>query len=206
LALPDGQIVARTTQPFTLFDRASKHAPDALPIWADDPAVRDWLSRHGYTLDAEAGLRITAQWDEDTWRYVKRGGRVLLCAASPQALPETPVTIEARRHTPWSGDWASSFAWVRPGVTRLPGGPILDFGWQGVFPEHVITGLASEHTLAGLFVGWVHMGAALIGTVPLGEGVLAVTTFPVLPPDSSPVRTVLLHDLIRAVSRRENNR
>jgi len=66
-----------------------------------------------------------------------------------------------------------------------------------VFPEQVITGIAAEHTLAGLFVGWLHQPVALIGRVPVGDGVITITTLPVLPPDDSPLRTVLLHDLIR---------
>lgn len=200
IALQDGPTLARTTQTITVYPRACAQAPVARRVWSGDPALREWLAQHGYVLDAETGLWIATQIDGETQRHIEQGGRALLCATEAQSLAEIAprLQVHARRGTPWSGDWASSFAWVRPGVTRIPGGPLLDFGWQGAYPEHVITGLAAERTLAGLFVGWVHQAAALAGSLAVSRGALALTTFPVLPPDDSPARTVLLHDLIAA--------
>jgi hypothetical protein len=199
LALPDGHIAARNHLPITVFDRALYHAPDAAPVWSDDAELRGWLSARGYALDAAGGLWIARCVDDHTRRHLERGGRVLLCATEPGEITRD-IRVEARRGTPWAGDWASSFAWVRPGVTRIPGDPLLDFSWRGVFPEHVVTGIAPEHTFAGLFVGWIHMPAALIGRACYGSGQLTVTTFPVLAGDDAPLRTVLLHDLIRLAS------
>ncbi len=201
LALPEGTIIARNDLPITILDRALEHAPETASVWSDDEDVRGWLSARGYQLDEAGGLWIVRRLDEPTRHYLEHGGRVLLCATEPGEIAGD-VRVEARQDTPRSGDWASSFAWVRPGVTRLPGGPLLDFSWRGVFPEHVVTGIVPDHTLAGLFVGWLHLPAALIGRVPLGEGRLTITTFPVLPADNSPVRTVLLHDLIRIAQER----
>jgi hypothetical protein len=199
LALPDGQVVARNHQPITLFARNLDQAAERVSVWSDSPDLRDWLARHGYTLDATQGIRVVPKLDENTLSYVRTGGRALVCATETDALAALPgeVGVHERRHTPWSGDWASSFAWVRPGVTRIPGGPLIDFTWRGVFPEHVITGIAPQDTLAGLFVGWIHQPVALIGRVPVGDRALTVTTFPLLPPDDAPLRTVVLHDLIR---------
>jgi hypothetical protein len=164
-------------------------------VWADDPDLRHWLTAQGYQTD-ERGLWITSHLDGRARHHLGQGGRVLLCATEPGEIVDG-VQVWAREDTPWSGHWASSFAWICPGVSRVPGGPMLDFTWRGVFPAHVMTGIAPEHTLAGLFVGWVHQPAALIGHVPIGQGRLMVTTFPVVSLDNAPLRTILLHDLIR---------
>jgi beta-galactosidase/beta-glucuronidase len=199
LELHDGQIVAQNTLPITLLPAAFQNALERLPVWANDAALADWLCGHGYTLDRERGLWVVSHLDEEALRHVQDGGRALLIATEPGVLPGLPgVTVQAREHTPWDGNWASSFAWAGPGLTRLPGGPLLDFAWRGAFPKHVITGIPAENWVAGLFVGWVHMAAALAARLPLESGMLTVATFPVLPPGDSPVRTLLLHDLIRA--------
>lgn len=195
LALPDGSIAARNYLPITVFDRALFYAPEAVPVWSDDERVRGWLSAHGYVLDETDGLWIARHLDDRVRRHLERGGRALLCSTDPGEITGE-VRVEARQGTPWAGDWASSFAWVRPGTTRIPGNLLLDFAWRGVFPEHVVTGIAPEHTYAGLFVGWLHMPAALLGRVHCANGQLTITTFPVLTADDSPLRTVLLHDLI----------
>jgi len=202
LGLSSGPTMARNHQTLALLPRALARVSGAASVWSEDAALRDWLSAHGYTLDQAKGIRLVTSLDQATLAHVRDGGRALVCATSPKALEGLPggVRVEAREHTPWSGDWASSFAWVRPGVTQVPGGPMIDFNWRGVFPKHVITGVAADHTLAGLFVGWVHQAVALIGRVPVDAGMLLVSTFPVLPPEDHPVRTVLLHDLIRAAS------
>lgn len=201
LALPGGSIAARNHLPVTVFDRALYHAPEATPVWSDDAALRDWLSARGYALDAASGLWIVRRLDDHARRHLEHGGQVLLCATEPGEITRD-IRVEARRGTPWAGDWASSFAWVRSGVTRIPGDPLLDFSWRGVFPEHVVTGIAPEHTFAGLFVGWIHMPAALVGRARYGSGQLTVTTFPMLAADDAPLRTVLLHDLIRLAQSR----
>lgn len=201
LALPDGKIIARNHLPITLFTRGVEHAPETSTVWADDKGLRGWLSAHGYQTGEHGSLWIVSRLDDAALRHLDQGGNVLLCATAPGEIAGG-VQVEARQNTPRSGDWASSFAWVRPGVTRIPSGPFIDFSWRGVFPEHVVTGIAPDNTLAGLFVGWLHMPAALIGRVSLGQGQLTITTFPVLPVDGSPLRTVLLHDLIRAAQAR----
>lgn len=194
---PDGTVLARNSLPFTALARPCDGAGN-VAVWSDRAEERDWLAAQGFSLDESTGVHLATAWTDALQRHVEAGGRALVCATEASELGGLDgVAIEARQGTPRSGDWASSFAWVRPGVTRLPGGPLIDFSWRGVFPEHVITGLAPAATMAGLFVGWVHLPAALAGTLALGQGELLITTFPVWPADDSPVRTVLLHDLIR---------
>ena len=88
-----------------------------------------------------------------------------------------------RAGTPWEGDWATSFAWVRKqaSLAHLPGGPLLEMEWAPVMPAAVIVGLPSwvqrNHSWAGLAVGWVHQAVSLLSVVPYGRGRLLTTTF-----------------------------
>jgi hypothetical protein len=53
---------------------------------------------------------------------------------------------------------------------------------------------------AGMFVGWVHSPAALIWTFRQGGGQMTLTTFH-LAPESGPVATHLLEQLMQQVAR-----
>lgn len=167
--------------------------------------INEWLAAQGYELDAESGVRIESRLDDSLLRFVETGGKVLVCVDDPGAIEVLPgVRVESRKHTPWTGDWVSAFSWVCPGLTRIPGGPLLDFTWKDVLPKHVITGLKNEDALAGLFVGWVHLPAAIAGRVSYGNDSLILTTFPLLTTPHSPTHVVLLHDMINAVAQHSN--
>ena len=196
-----GEVIARNELSMAVFPTAAQRAFAPLAAWAGDPVLGAWLEARGYTPGADGGLQVVARLDDDALRYVERGGRALLCTTEAGPVPGlSGVEVAARENTLWAGNWAGGFGWLQPGVTRLAAGPLIDFAWRGAIARHVITGAPAEDTLAGYFVGWVHRAAAFLVRVRLGQGVLTLTTFPVLPPDDTPARTVLLHDLIRAAS------
>jgi hypothetical protein len=105
------------------------------------------------------------------------------------------MQVVAREGTIRTGDWASSFGWVQPGLTRLARCALIDFGWREVIARHVIVDAPAEHTLSGMFVGWLHAPGAFAVRIPVGMGMLTVTTFPVLAAGETPASRVLLHDL-----------
>jgi hypothetical protein len=147
--------------------------------------------------------------DAELAAAIRGGARVVLLADGPMELqPVFPhwqrVRVVARDGTPWDGDWVSSFSWLRRsgpfGV--LPGGPLIDHGFDRVIPQHVIAGCnkldfeARVH--AGMVVGWIHKPAALILERDYGRGRLAATTFRLLddPPGADPTATALLDAMI----------
>jgi hypothetical protein len=204
--LEDSQqrVIAQNEQPLTLLPGESRRALVGLSIASDDPDVASWLDTHGYWKQPETDLKIVSHFNENLLAEIEAGQHVLCCLTHPGELP-LGLSVVARDKTPRSGDWASSFAWIRPGISHVSDQPLLDFKWQDILPQHVITGVDAEHTLAGLFVGWIHMPAALLAQIPIGKGLLTVTTFPMLPLDDSPARTIFMHDLIRLAAKSAPN-
>jgi len=115
------------------------------------------------------------------------------------------VEVQNRAGTPWRGDWASSFAWLRRrgAFAGLPGGPLLDATFDRVIPDRVISAcnlLDFQARVHGaLVVGWIHKPAALAVERAYGRGRLLISTFRLFrePPGADPTATVLLDRLIR---------
>jgi len=185
LTLTDGagREVARNELPLMVLPRL---AVAAQPVACADESLADALRQAGYTIAdtaADVPLVVTTL-DQSTRRFVERGGRALFLAETPEALQTSVprLTLRARRGTPWSGDWASSFAWYRRDLWAddIPGDGRLDFAFASVLPETVIDGVHPadfrEEVLAGLFVGWLRRPAALVRQLPLGKGTLLIST------------------------------
>ncbi|MFO1172055.1 MAG: glycoside hydrolase family 2 TIM barrel-domain containing protein [Hyphomicrobiaceae bacterium] len=211
----DGRILARNRTALAV------HAPRAEPkapprVWTRDPAIRAHLMGLGYPSapdTAEADLLIATGFNKELTAAVRSGKRLLLLADRYMSLyPFFPhwqnVQVEPRAGTPWQGDWASSFAWVRrkgPFAT-LAGGPLLDMAYERVMPKHVITGCNrldfQGRVHAGLFAGWIHKPVALAVERNYGRGRVVASTFRLLrdEPGVDPTATLLMDALIeRAV-------
>ena len=109
-----------------------------------------------------------------------------------------------REGTPWQGDWASSFSWLRRQgpFAKLPGASLLGLSFDRVIPIHVISG-CNRHDFqsrvhAGLFVGWIHKPVALSVERAYGSGRFLATTFRLFrdAPLVDPTATLLLDALV----------
>ncbi len=191
----------------------------AIPSISTDPARRadmarcaEWFAARLRALGwpvadglAPGVVAVARRLDTLLHSWVQNGGRVLLLAEGPEAMATSlpRVHITPRAGTPWQGDWASSFAWLRrtgPFAT-LPGGPLLDLSFSRVIPEHVIAGLSpwdfEADVDAGLCVGWIHKPVGLIVRRRYGQGAAVVTTLRLADEDlgRDPVATALLQGL-----------
>jgi len=96
-------------------------------------------------------------------------------------LPEG--TLRARLGTPWQGDWATSFSWLKKTgpFAHLPGDPLLGMEYAEIMPDAVLTKLPAwamrDHCWAGLALGWIHNPVALIADIPYGRGKVTISTF-----------------------------
>ncbi len=114
------------------------------------------------------------------------------------------MVLHARHGTIWRGDWIAGFSWVRREgpLAALPGGPLVDTGWDKVIPHHVLTGFRTWEyggpVHSGLVVGWCHKPAALIAERRVGRGALLATTFRLLEElaGADPIGTTLTDALL----------
>jgi len=115
------------------------------------------------------------------------------------------MVLHARHGTIWRGDWIAGFSWLRRegALAALPGGPMVDLGFDRVIPRHVLTGFRTWEYAgpvhAGLVVGWCHKPAALIAERRVGRGAVLATTFRLLadPAGIDPVGTTLSDALLK---------
>jgi hypothetical protein len=173
------------------------------------PDLAGILSALGYALAENiqaASAVITDILDGPTLAYLAQGGRVLLLADRGNG-PETvmPTVRRIRRAgTLWCGDWASSFTWLnrRGALARFPGGPLIDHSFDRVIPDYILTGFRewefASLVQAGMFVGWVHKPAVVVGERYYGEGKAVLNAFHLADEDlgSDPTATNLLDELI----------
>ncbi|MCZ8102775.1 MAG: hypothetical protein O9972_33380 [Burkholderiales bacterium] len=180
--------------------------------WSPEPALRERLAALGYAVapDLEgADVVVAGDFDKLMADHVRRGGRLLLLPKGEMSLcPFFPhwqnVTVRSRKDTLWTGDWASTFAWIvrRGPFSALPGGPLIDETFDRVISEHVIVGCNlldfQSRVHAGLVIGWIHKPVALSLERPYGRGRVVVSTLRLLrdPPGEDPTATVLLDQLI----------
>ncbi len=182
--------------------------PASVPLCViGDAALADSLRNLGYRVrkgEADASVAadeivVACRYTRALEAHVQNGGRVFLLAdpgiaagtqsaaggagSGEPAVPLPVGHVVPRAGTPWEGDWANSFAWVRKQgpLAHLPGGPLLEMEWAPLMPDAVIAGLPSwvlrSHSWAGLAVGWVHQAVSLLLVGPYGRGRLLTTTF-----------------------------
>ena len=164
-------------------------------------AAIGWPKRAATAEDAETlvATRLTTPVRE----ALLAGRKVVLIANSLDALidPHRKLPLNDRHNfpsmllreragTPWDGQWMGAFTWRRMEGpwSGLPGGPMLDEHWSGLWPNHVLTGFPSTAfgglVDAGVAVGWLHHAVAFVKRSFLGRGWLTVSTFDLMSPQA----------------------
>ncbi|MDQ4074836.1 MAG: glycoside hydrolase family 2, partial [Chloroflexota bacterium] len=209
----ENERLASNYLPLTFYPQRKLPPVSNAHLWVANPVLAEWLATLGYHLTANprvADAIVVDKVDYAHADYIREGGHLLLLAHSEGAISGGffDVQVELRKGTPWSGDWASSFAWLRREgpFARFPGGPLLDYSFSPVMPDHVLVGLWTglgpwdfeSGVYAGLFVGWIHNLAALVATRQYGAGRAVLSTFRINPNllGRDPVTTLLLDALI----------
>jgi hypothetical protein len=139
--------------------------------------------------EIQPGALIVAAAFTGALRDAVQGGAKLLVLAGPRSMEVEDAAhlpfagVVPREGTPWQGDWATSFSWLRKEgpFASLPGDPLLEMEYADVMPDAVLAGTpawASEgHVWAGLGLGWIHKVVSLLTRAPYGRGVITATTF-----------------------------
>jgi len=213
-----GAVRARTEVTLTILPANSALSP--LPaVWPANPGLSHWLEDAGIPTvpdHSAADVIAATRLDGELVALVRRGARLLLLVDEPDAIPSPPgvvpvypefprAAVASRDNSVWRGDWASGFSWLRRSgpYREIPGPPLLGNAFARVMPRHVLLGFRTDDfaddVRAGIVIGWIHRGAALIGRRRLGHGHAVISTLPVHRPAAAgdPVARLLSRALLR---------
>lgn len=125
---------------------------------------------------------ISSVYDDVVKRTLESGGRVILLASDAQTI-SPGLEIVPRSKDELSGNWISSFIWVRKASApfkSLAFDTLTGFETQAITPEAVIQGVPPEEfddVLSGIFYGWIHSNVATLVQAQAGKGRLIISTF-----------------------------
>jgi len=208
----DGALLAQNHLDLAIHPARTRPAHARQLVWAEDDDIRQRLQALGYgqarALE-ESTLIVARSHNKAIADHVRQGASLLLLPENDMSLyPFFPhwqaVKVQTRGGTLWSGDWASSFAWMRRSghFARFPSGPLLDETMDRVLPDFVISGCNlldfQARVFAGLVVGWIHKPVALGVERSYGRGRLVASTFRLFQdePLADPTATMLLDSLV----------
>ncbi|WP_046861940.1 glycoside hydrolase family 2 protein [Microvirga massiliensis] len=188
---PVGRLLAVNHLDLAVHPRRQRPQEARQRVYASDEDLRARFQALGYASARsleDASLIVSRRHDKAIADRVRQGASLLLVAEEDMSLyPFFPhwqaVRVQNRDGTLWSGDWASSFAWLRRSrqFARFPAGPLLDETMDRVLPNHVIVNCNlldfQARVFAGMVVGWIHKPVALGVERSYGRGRLLATTF-----------------------------
>lgn len=208
----DGALIAQNHVDLAIHPQRSRAEHAHQLVWSPDVDIRERFHTLGYRIARgldESNLIVSRTHDKAIADHVRQGANLLLLPESEMELyPFFPhwqnVRVKSRSGMLWSGDWASSFAWLRrtQQFSAFPGGPLLDETMDRVLPEYVISNCNlldfQARVFAGLVVGWIHKPVALGVERSYGRGRMVASTFRLFQdePLSDPTATILTDRLI----------
>jgi hypothetical protein len=201
------EILATTTQSLVLLPASVSHLGEGTTLWTPSlsETAQTGLQERGFTLTTqphEATKGVFSEWTPEAEAWVHSGGTGVLVLQEGHGLEEVnslALTLESRDKQGRWGDWCGAKTWfTKDACPSLPDTTVFDFEYQGVVPTHILTGMAWEEVLSGLYVGWLRAPAGIVVRRKLGKGTLIVTTFTLLreiAEDS--IAALILHDLLK---------
>ena len=212
LRRPDGTLIAHNHHDIAIHPKRSRPVHARELMWSPDEDIRERFRALGYTIARafeESTLIVSRTHNKAIADHVRAGAKLLLLPESDMSLyPFFPhwqaVRVQARSGTLWSGDWASSFGWLRRSghFARFPSGPLLDETMDRVLPEQVIVNCNlldfQARVFSGLVVGWIHKPVALGVERSYGRGRMVASTLRLLrdEPLADPTATMLTDALV----------
>ncbi|MEO8396174.1 MAG: hypothetical protein ABI700_24480, partial [Chloroflexota bacterium] len=204
-----GQILAQSSTPILVLPSASRRAAYMLPLNFVDSGTVDMASGLGDDLHElgykvysaeDARLCIADTVNADLLNWVAQGGDLLFLSEK-----QNPFIFQQGRGGAYSGNWMTSFSWLRPGVyERLKAvtSPV-SLPFEGIMPSSVFVGLPvndpayQRDFLAGQITGWVGHPAPHTVQFRYGHGRVIMTSYALKDHLlTHPAATAMLHDLI----------
>jgi hypothetical protein len=192
LRTPEGRQLAKNTLKLSIFPRNNEPSKTGIVLFAPDNNLAAKLDALGYPMassEEKADVVLIDQPGEEELAFARKGGRLVVLSDrldvsnAPKRDIFPGIQLNRRQDTLWSGDWASSFSWLKrtsPFECR-PARPLIDHSFDRVIPTAILTGFREwdfqKLVWAGIFVGWIHKPAVIIGERYFGKGKLVFNTF-----------------------------
>jgi hypothetical protein len=203
-----GEVLGRSSAPLVFAPRKLQRWGEGRSVWLHDPPksqedLAERFEKCGFRVLAEGDpvddntLGIITCWDSEAHAFLQNGGKGVLVTLHPKSLPISSglsQRLQERALNNWWGDWCSSQTWFVPSAfPYLPDTRKLGFEYKHVIPKRVLSGASADNTLSGIFVGWLHNGAAYVVRQGVGQGRLVTSTFDVLSHfHDDPISTLML--------------
>jgi hypothetical protein len=198
-ALPPGAVSGSEETPL---DRTPAPETDAESTSVRSlPAV---MRKAGYKItrriSSDVRLAVSNYPTAELLQWVREGGDLLFICEGP-----SPFFWAQHRGGAYSGNWITSFSWIRDGVHhRLKAANPLGLPFENIMPRSTILGLPFDDPtyqkdfLAGMISGWVHQPAVHTVQFRYGKGRVVMTTFSLEESLSigDAAATAMLHDLV----------
>lgn len=134
---------------------------------------------------------------------IERGAAGILLIDKPgeYKVAGYEFTVEQRSGIS-TGNWASNFNWVDPMVfPSLITDGLLGFSCDGLDGSFLIQGCPDESARAGMIIGWIHSAGHFIVELPIGSGIIFVSTLNHKDTRGNPVGNIALRDLATYAAR-----
>ncbi len=164
------------------------------------------LYRIGYqvttSITDDTKVAVTNRPTSELLTWVRNGGDLLFLVSGA-----SPFFWAQGRSGAYSGNWITSFSWIRPEVhKRLQVANPLGLAFRDIMPLRTIVGVPVEQTavqqdiLAGMLAGWIQHPAVHTVQFQYGKGRVVMTTFNLeralaINPQH-PIATSMIHDLL----------
>lgn len=205
LTLPNSARQAAYADPVAVLTRRAYLGMEAASDALADADFSSTLSKLGYhslrQLTPETRVAVTDFPDAALLEWVRAGGDLLFISKGV-----SPFFWTQGRGGAYSGNWMSSFNWLRPGIYKRLDGVSSPLGlpFANVAPQNVILGVPMHNPayhadfLAGQLSGWVGHPALHTLQFRYGAGRVVMTTYALKDALqlADPVAIALLHDLV----------
>ena len=204
---------ATNEEPIVVVEAA--RAPDRdHTVFAQENYVADRLigSRYEVTreLNDDVDVAIVSTFDGPTRRFAEAGGCVLLLPL-PDAATPTDDLFEYRQ-LPEGENWnlcSALYAHNDPLLSELTGSKRLDWAFEGIYPNALVTGLdtARDDIHVEYIEGWIANWASPLVTRSVGAGRVCTCTFTIGDAyGKHPVATLLIDRILKQLSIAEPSR
>jgi len=166
-----------------------------------DESEQKYFSSDGielYPID-KSDIIYSTTYDTHLSRLAELGKTIILDLSGKSNFSGFGYTLRKREGVE-EGKWVGGLGVIHQLIAGNEfKGNILDHRFRDSYPSHYLQGEFNFHTksLIGMFIGWMYRPMNFMVKIPLSEGKIIITTFPLRKYPESPVMKALLYRIVK---------